>query len=157
MTDAGDLAELLGVEVDQISRPLTLIAHDRWVRIEALEATETEATQDAADARERQAEAAGDCGRGQPSTAERCDGGDLLGRPRQPLAHGALTDAEIGGDPPCWLLLIEHASDHQASTTRRRARILVQVLSGAPARALMAGNHQSPGPLRMNNLHSIHS
>jgi hypothetical protein len=30
----------------------------------------------------------------------------------------------------CWLLLIEHATDHQESTTRRRAGILVQVHPG---------------------------
>jgi hypothetical protein len=83
---------------------------------------------------------------------ERSDRGDLLGRhsalaggrrapvvegqlaarspARQPLAHGALTDAEIGADLGCWLLLIEHARDHQESTTRRRAGILVQVHPG---------------------------
>jgi hypothetical protein len=150
--DAGDPAELLGVEGDQLAGALAWVADDRYGRIEALEAAETAAPQDAADGRERQAEAAGDHGRGQPLTTERFDGGDPLGpqpalpggrrapvvagrlaaRPpaRQPLAHGALTDAEIGGDPGCWLLLIEHATDHQESTMRRRARILVQVHPG---------------------------
>ena len=120
VADAGDPAELLGVDVDQLTGALALVAHHRYGRIEALEAAETEATQDAADGRERQAEAAGDHGRGQPLPTERFDRGDLLGRqpapargrrapvvegrlaarspPRQPLAHGALTDAEIGGD-----------------------------------------------------------
>jgi dihydroorotase-like cyclic amidohydrolase len=49
---------------------------------------------------------------------------------RQPLAYGALADAEIGGDLDCWLLLLEHATDHQESTVRRRTRILVQVHPG---------------------------
>jgi hypothetical protein len=83
---------------------------------------------------------------------ERLDRGDLLGRQpalasgrrapvvegrlaarppaRQPLAHRALTDAEIGRDLGCWLLLVEHAPDHQESTMRRRAGILVQVHPG---------------------------
>jgi hypothetical protein len=47
------LAELPGVDVDQLAGPLAL---------EALEAAEAEAPQDAADGRDRQAEAAGDHG-----------------------------------------------------------------------------------------------
>lgn len=150
--DAGDPAELLGVDVHELAGTLALVAHDRCWRIEALEAAEAEATQDAADGRERQGEAAGDHGRGQPLPPERLDRGDLLGRqpalargrrapviegrlaarspPREPLAHGALTDAEIGGNLGCWLLPFEHATDHQESTVRRRARILVQVHPG---------------------------
>jgi hypothetical protein len=73
MADACVLAELLGVEVDQLARPLALIAHDRCGRIEAFEATETEATQDAADARERQAEAAGDLQLAQSLPAQALD------------------------------------------------------------------------------------
>jgi hypothetical protein len=137
---------------DEFAGALTLVAHDRCGRIEALEAAETEAAQDGADGRERQAEAAGDHGRGQLLPTERFDRGDLLGRQpalaggrrapvvegrlaarspaRQPLAHRALTDAEIGGDLGCWLLLLEHATDHQESTMRRRAGILVQVHPG---------------------------
>jgi hypothetical protein len=123
VADAGDLAELLGVDVDELTGTLALVAHDWCRRIEALEAAETEATQDGSDGRERQAEAAGDHGRGQPLPPERLDRGDLLGRQpalasgrraavvegrlaarspaRQPLAHGALADAEIGGDLDC--------------------------------------------------------
>jgi hypothetical protein len=56
------LAELLGVDVDQLAGPLALVAHHRYGRIEALEAAEAEAPQDAADSRDRQAEAAGDHG-----------------------------------------------------------------------------------------------
>jgi hypothetical protein len=76
------------------------------------------------------------------SIAATCSGGSRSGRApvgegrlaarspaRQPLAHGALTDAEIGADLGCWLL-IEHATDHQESTMRRRARILVDVHPG---------------------------
>jgi hypothetical protein len=44
--DAGDPAELLGVDVDEFAGALALVAHDRRRRIEALEAAETEATQD---------------------------------------------------------------------------------------------------------------
>jgi hypothetical protein len=132
--DAGDPAELLGIDVHELAGMLALVAHDRCGRIEALEAAEAEATQDAADRREGQAEAAGDHGRGQPLPTERLDRGDLLGRqpalasgrrapviegrlaarspPCQPLAHRALTDAEIGGNLGCWLLLFEHATDH---------------------------------------------
>src|ERR687892_894905 len=79
--DAGDLAELLGVDVHELAGALALVAHDRRGRIEALEAAEATTAQDAADGRERQAEAARDHGRGKPLAAERLDRGDLLGRP----------------------------------------------------------------------------
>jgi hypothetical protein len=138
--------------VDQLTGALALVAHDRYGRIEALEAAKAKAPQDAAHRRERQAEAAGDHGRGQPLPTERLDRGDLLRRqpalaggrrapvvegrlaarppPGQPLAHGALADAEVGGDPGCWLLLLEHATDHQESTVWCRARILMDVHPG---------------------------
>ena len=86
MPDAGDLAELLGVDVHELTGTLPLVAHDRCRRIEALEAAEAEAPQDASDGRERQAEAAGDHGRGPPLPPERFDRGDLLGR--QPALAG---------------------------------------------------------------------
>jgi hypothetical protein len=78
--DAGDLAELLGVDVDQLTGALALVAHGGYARIEALEAAETETPQETADGRERQAEAAGDHGRGQSLPTQHRDRGDLLGR-----------------------------------------------------------------------------
>jgi hypothetical protein len=103
--------------------------------------------------RERQAEAAGDLRPGQALPAQPLDrGGDvegqLAGRPAgrraavvegrraarpppcQPLAHRPLADPELGGDAACRLLLVKYAADHQPSTVRRRAGILMDVHPG---------------------------
>jgi hypothetical protein len=54
----------------------------------------------------------------------------------------------------CWLLLLEHATDHQVSTMRRRARILI----GVHPRLRLGGCWQAatsfPGRLQMNNMAS---
>jgi hypothetical protein len=80
MPDVGDLAELVGVDRAELAAAFALVAHDRRGRIEALAAAKAEARQDPADGRERQAEAAGDHGRGQTLPTQRRDRGDLLGR-----------------------------------------------------------------------------
>jgi hypothetical protein len=74
----------------------------------------------------------------------------------QPLAHGALTDAEIGGNPGCWLLLIEHATDYRESPMRRRAGILVDVDPGLRPGGCRRATTSLPGLLRTNHLHSNH-
>lgn len=58
MADAFDATELLGVEVDEFTRPLALVAQGRQRRIEPLEVAETEPTQDRAHGRARQTEPA---------------------------------------------------------------------------------------------------
>ena len=60
VADAADAAEFLGVEVQQLAGPLTLVAHDRRRRVERLQAAETEPAQHRAHGRARQAELAGD-------------------------------------------------------------------------------------------------
>jgi len=50
--------------------------------------------------------------------------------PCQPLAHRPLADPELGGDAACRLLLVKYAADHQPSTVRRRAGILMDVHPG---------------------------
>jgi hypothetical protein len=95
VADAGDLAELLvPMWTSSPGRP-ALVAHDRCATIEALEAVATKATQDGADGRERQAEAAVDHGRGQPLPPQRLDRGDLPGR--QPARAGGRRTPVIGG------------------------------------------------------------
>ena len=101
VADVGNPTELLGVDVDELAGTLPLVPHDRCKRTEALEAIETEATQDAPDGRERQAEPAGD--HRQVSLCRRS-------------ASIAATCSAAAGDDLCRLLLIEHAMDHQEST-----------------------------------------
>lgn len=58
----GDTAELLDIDMNELSGPLALITDDGRFRIEGGQPSETEAAQDGSDGRARQAEAAGDCG-----------------------------------------------------------------------------------------------
>ena len=179
VADTGDAAELLGVDVDQLAWLLALVAPDRGGRIELLEAAQTQAAQDRADGRERQAEAAGDRGRAQPPPPQRLDRGDAFGGqpalargrraavvegrlaarppPRQPLAHRAFADTKVGGDLGCGLLLIEHAANHQESTVRRGARILMNVHPGLRLGSWWRATTSLPAQLRVNNLHGNHS
>ncbi len=53
MADRLDPPELLGVDVEQLARPLTLVAHDRRLRLERRQLAEPEAAQTAADRRDR--------------------------------------------------------------------------------------------------------
>jgi hypothetical protein len=55
MADATDAAQLLDVDVDQLARAISLISHDRFLRLEALEPRQPGAGQDACDGGRTQA------------------------------------------------------------------------------------------------------
>jgi hypothetical protein len=53
MADRHDPAELLGVDVDQLARPVALIAHDRRLGLERAQLAQPQTAQNAADRRDR--------------------------------------------------------------------------------------------------------
>jgi hypothetical protein len=73
MADAVDPPELLGVEMDQLARPLTLVADHRRLGLERGPPPEAAAAQHEADGRDRPTEAAGDLWPGQALMAQRHD------------------------------------------------------------------------------------
>jgi hypothetical protein len=111
VADAGDLAELLGVEVDQLARPRALIAYDRWPRLERGQPAEPAPAQDAADGRERQAEAAGDLRPAQALPAQALD--LVISRGSRRWRAGAELRSLRAGSPP---------ARHRASHCARWAR-----------------------------------
>jgi hypothetical protein len=60
MADRRDPPELLGVDVEQLARPLPLVAHDWRLRLECRQLAEPEAAQAAADRRDRHGQLARD-------------------------------------------------------------------------------------------------
>jgi hypothetical protein len=127
-----DAAELLDVDVDQLARPLALVAVGRLERFQPAELAEPDARQDPLHRRERHAQAFRDLLAGHPHTAQRRDrrnailrsgvglppgrGGSveqpglaLLAKAAHPLQCGPL--AHLGGSAAS-------LSDQPSSTTR---------------------------------------
>jgi hypothetical protein len=71
--------------------------------------------------------------------------GELI-RHRRPPPSRVPADVELGRDLPDRSLALEQMAGDHTSTPGRRARLLVDAHPGPPARWLMAGNHQRPGP-----------
>jgi hypothetical protein len=70
MSDTTDTSQLLDVDVDQLARAISLISHDRLLRLEALEPRETGPGQDAGDGGRTQAHPGRDLGTRVATTAQ---------------------------------------------------------------------------------------
>src|SRR5688500_19864755 len=82
VADAGDLAQLLGVDVDQLARPLALITHSWRPRLERGQPTEPEPAAHQADGGDRLPQPARDLRPGQALPAQALDRvGDLARQP----------------------------------------------------------------------------
>src|ERR1019366_8539356 len=81
-----DPSQPLDVDVDQLTRPLALVA-DRWLKAEASELAHSDPVQDPRDSRERHVEHLGDLRTGEPQPSERRDRLDplLTGPVRNPM------------------------------------------------------------------------
>jgi hypothetical protein len=181
VTNRFDAPELLGVDVDQLARPLALVAHDRWPRLERRQPAEPEPAQDAADRRDRNGELARDRRAAQALASPAFDLGHahvchlvprVLGR-RAPVGQRCRPAAAVAREPTVSLALrqsrgaggrddrpalLDHPPHQQESTLRRQTRILVHVHPGDPPirPATIASRSLTRLP-RMNNLHSNHS
>jgi hypothetical protein len=74
-----DPAELLDVDVDQLARPLALVAVGRLRRIESAAPAEADPRQPPRDGRERHAEDLGDLGSGHPQSPQCLDRRQAIG------------------------------------------------------------------------------
>ena len=182
MPDADDLARRsaarlnLNVEMDQLARPLALVADDLGLGLQSSEAAQPMAAQHQAHRGDRPAEPPRDRRPRQPPPPQRHDLG--LGRlaqapwadvrpraavaqtrfafggmPGLPLAHGPGGDPESRRDPgdaPA----VSETSDHQESTLGRGLGMLVDVHPEAPRRGCWLGSNNLPPQTRVDNLHS---
>ena len=176
MPDPVDLTQLLDVEVDQLARPLPLVAHDLGLGVQGSEAAQAVAAQDQAYRGARPAEPARDGGARQPLPPQRQDLG--LGRLAQPRRAGKRPRAAVaqaglalshvaglplahrpGGDPEGGRDLghgpaVSQAPDHQESTLGRGLGMLVDVHPAAPRHGCWLGSDSLPPQRRVDNLHS---
>ena len=182
MADRLDPPELLGVDVDQLARPLALIAHDRRPRLERRQLAEPETAQDAADRRDRHGQLARDRRAAQALPPPALDLGHARGRHLVATVLAAPScgrsappsrrrdSARASGKPavptvpqrrrptPPSSPGLDHPLHQQESTLRRQTRILVHVHPGdLPISAATVASRSLTGPARMNNLHSNHS
>jgi len=100
VAEAGDLAELLAVEVEQLAGGGALVADRRRRRLEGAEASEAEAAQHAADGRARPAERPGDARSAPALAAQALDRGDDIGRRPAGERAGAELRSWRAGSPP---------------------------------------------------------
>ncbi len=176
MAEAVDPAEPLDGEVDELARPVALVADRLGLGVVGGEAAAAAPAQDHAHGRDRAAEPAGDGRAGQPLAAQRHDLGlgrlaqpgraamrpgravgqarsALPGMPVAPLAHGPGVDSGCGRHR-CDRPAVSQAPDHQPSTVRGGSGILVDVHPAAPGAGCELGSHNLPAPPRMGNLRS---
>jgi hypothetical protein len=175
---AGDAAELLGVDVDELARPLAFIADGRRRGLEGREAAEPEAAQHGADRGAGKPERAGDGRAGQALAPQPLDRGDAPDRqamaasggrrapvvkhplaarpmPRQPLVGAPFGDPGRLGSVPDAPAFTANARDEEGSTMDRHAGMLVDVHPGAPGEVGWRRNPSLTPQPRMNNLHSF--
>jgi hypothetical protein len=180
MADRRDPGELPGVDVDQFARPLALVAHDRWPRLERRQLAEPEAAQHAADGRDRHRQLARDQRTAQ-ALAPVLDLGHARGRhlvgtvpgrraavdqrrrpasaiARKPAISLPFRQARSAGCRPHGPALVRDPMHQQESTLRHQTGILVHVHPGnLPINADSFATDSLAGPARMNNLHGNHS
>ena len=95
VADAGDLAELLGVDVDQLARPLALITHSWGPRLERGQPTEPEPAEHQADGGDRLLQLGAIAARSGAAGAALDRLGDLA---RQPARSAFQEDCSPGRD-----------------------------------------------------------
>jgi hypothetical protein len=166
--------------MDQLARPLPLVADGDGLRLQGGEAAEPEAAQDGADGGARHGELAGNGGAAHALAPQPLDRRDLLGwramrrvagrrlavlqrrHPAGPEASepgigGALRHAcclrGIGNAPS----LLADTAHQKRSTMHRHAGILVDVHPGLRLKVGWNRNPSLAAPSRMNNLHSFDS
>ena len=178
MADAVDVAELLGVDVDQLAGVLAFVAHRGRPLVEGGETAEAEPAQYRADGGARRAEPAGDGRSAEPLPPERLDRGGrvrcqamraaarrrtavaerLAGPvPGEPFEGAPLGDSRRNsriGNPPA---LLNDPAHQQGSTVHRHPGMLVDVHPGLRARVGWLRNPSFSAMLRMNNPHSFDS
>jgi hypothetical protein len=180
VADAVDAAELFGIDVDQLAGTLALVADCRRLRVEMAQATQPEPAQHHANRRARHGELASDLRAGHALPAQPLDLGNPLGRhrsavssgrrapvaqhplaarpiPPQPMVRAADRQASrrccIGNLPA----LLFDPTDHQESTLRRQASILMDVHLGLRLAVGRLATTSFASPPQMNNLHSFDS
>jgi hypothetical protein len=94
VADDLDAAQLLGVDMDELSRMVSLVAADGFLRVEVLEPRKTLADQDAGNRGRARADARGDLGAGLPASAQPEDliDNDRMGLTRRPMGPRAAID-----------------------------------------------------------------
>ena len=100
MAEPLDPAELLGVDVDQLARPLALVAHDRRPGLERGQLAEPEAAQKAADRRDRHRQLARDRRAAQALPPQARDLGHARGRHLVATGLGAELRSSSAAAPP---------------------------------------------------------
>jgi hypothetical protein len=181
MAHPPNAAELLDVEVDQITGPRPLVALDGGRGLEGPQPGQPLAAQQPRDGGRTEVQGLGDRfprpalpaqplhparqqGRRGPGTALRAAraigqaGLGLAGIPSHPLAHGPLADPHRGGHGRRGLLLCQHAAHDLASTPGRRPGILMNVHPGL----LLCGDGRLATTTvaetaRMDNLLAVHT
>jgi hypothetical protein len=174
-----DARELFDVEMDEITRPLTLITTQRPRRLQSALASETVAAQQTRDGGLGDFGLASDLEAWEFSSAQSQNAGDaqavggsggtfgartavvqtgraLGAETGQPLVDAALRNAESGGDSGDRLLEFENAFNHLGSTQRREPGLTMHV-HAAVLGWWLCDNPIFPGPRRMNNLLKLHT